>query len=247
MDQIYLPKSRPPGFAAGDFVEIIPTKRKKASFYTYNLHYLEPIKSPIKDEIFDYFKAVDNVLITGSFLEKGFKFEDIDVVLIDGNKVENHWEEYFKERLGINLHLISLDRKSLLEGLKTDPLFQMMMSRYLSKKREIFRYKNEPNYKLLDLHLLKSKELLAGFEVLVGKEKYDLTRNLIAIRLFLKNKKLSWELIDQEINRLFGDKTSDQLKENLIKKKAFLKKFKEVYNQTFSQIIEGIKNESEPK
>ena len=67
MDQVYLPKIRPPGFGVGNFVEIVPTQRKKINFYTHNLNYLEPIKTLIKDELFDYFEAVDNVILTGSF------------------------------------------------------------------------------------------------------------------------------------------------------------------------------------
>lgn len=247
MDQIYLPKVRPPGFAVGDFVEIAPTKRKKRSFYTYNVGYLEPIKSLIKDEIFDYFKEIDNVIITSSFLEKGFEFNDVDVILINGTKTNKNWEKYFKNKLGINTHFTCLDRKSLMKGLKTDPLFQMMLSKYIAKKREIFKVKNELNYKLLDLYLLKSKTLLNSFDILTGKEKYNLTRNLIAIRLFLERKRLSKELVDKEIERVLGKSTVNKLKENIIKKSKFLKKFKEVYYQTFNKIMAGLKNESKQK
>lgn len=243
MDQIYLPKVRPPGFAVGDFVEIVPTKRKKRNFYTYNVGYLEPIKSLIKDEIFDYFKEIDNVMITGSFLEKGFEFNDVDVILINGTKTDKNWEKYFKKKLGINTHITCLDRKSLVRGLKTDPLFQMMLSKYIAKKREIFKVKNEFNYKLLDLYLLKSKSLLNSFDILTGKEKYNLTRNLIAIKLFLERKILNKELVDKEIGKVFGEGTVNKLKENIVEKEKFLKKFKEIYKQMFEEIMKRLKSE----
>ncbi len=243
MDQIYISKFRPPGFAIGDHVEIVPTKREKRSFYSYNIKQLEPVKGLIKDEIFNYFKEIDNVIITGSFLEKGFKFNDVDIILVDKIKVDKNWEKYFWKKLGVNTHFICLNRKILKKGLNTDPLFQMMMSRYLAKKREILKIKNEFNYKQLDLHLLKSKTLLNNFDILIGKEKYNLTRNLIAIKLFLVCGKLSEDSIRIEIDKIFGTDAVNKLKENLIEKRRFLKKFRNIYNQTFDRII-NLKNES---
>lgn len=241
MDQIYLPKLRPPGFASGDFVEITPTKRKKRSFYTHNINQLEPIKNLIKDEIFNYFEEVDNAIIIGSFLEKGFNFNDIDVILVDGIKEDKNWEKHFRRKLGVNIDFICLNRKSLKKGLNTDPLFQMMMSRYLAKKREIFRFKNEFDYKQLDLHLLKSKTLLDSFDILTGKEKYKLTRNLMAIKLFLEGKKLSKDLVYKEAEKIFGKDIINKLKENLMEKEAFLKKFRKIYNQTFDKVMDESK------
>jgi hypothetical protein len=241
MDQIYLPKFRPPGFASGEFVEIIPTKRKRKKFYTYNIDQLEPIKNLIKDEIFNYFEEVDNVIIIGSFLEKGFNFNDIDVILVDGIKANKNWGEYFQKKLGVDVDFICLNRKSLKKGISTDPLFQMMMGKYLAKKREIFRFKNEFDYKQLDLHLLKSKTLLDSFDILTGKEKYKLTRNLIAIKLFLRGEKLNKDLMHKETEKIFGKDTINKLKENLMEKGVFLKKFRNIYNQTFDRIMDESK------
>jgi len=230
MDQIYLPKLRPPGFAVGETVEIVPTIKEKKKFFTYGVAQLEPIKNIINDEIFDYFENVDNVLITGSFLEKGFEFSDIDILLIDGPEVDSSWKDYFERKLGVNLHFLSLSRESLLKGLGQDPLFQMMVSRYISKKREIFRFNNKFNYKLLDLHLLKSKALVDNFDFLTGKEKYNLVRNMIAIRLFLSRKKLSRQSVDKEIDQTFGTGTADSLRENMVKKEKFIPLFRKIFN-----------------
>jgi len=245
MDQVYLPKLRPPGFAVGDAVEIIPTKKRKRIIYTHNVHYLEPIKNVINNEIFDYFEHLDNVIITGSFLEEGFGFNDVDVLLLGDGTTDKSWEQYFKESLGIHVHFINLNRKALLKGLSTDPLFQMMMSKYIAKKREIFKFKVEFNYKLLDLYLLKSKVLFDGFDILTGKEKYDLVRNVFAIKLFLDNRKLETKIVDEKIGKLFGEGIVGKLKKNMVEKESFLKKFKKAYDQTFDRIMRGVN--SEPK
>ncbi len=243
MDQIYLPKLRPPGFALGEMVEIRPTKKQKRSCYTYKVGKLEPLKSLIKDEIFDYFGLVDNVIITGSFLEEGFQFNDVDVILIDHLQPQPGWQKHFKDTLGVKAQFLCLDRKSLLQGLQQDPLFQMMLSKYLAKKRELFHYENEFNYKLLDLHLLKSKTLLNSFDILTGKEKYDLVRNTIAIRLFLEEEKLSKERVEQEMEKLWGKGIAESLKKNMVEKGIVLKEFKKVYNETQAVIMERMKKE----
>lgn len=244
MDQIYLPKLRPPGFAVGEAVEIRPTKKQKRNFYTYKVTKLEPLKILIKDEIFDYFEQVDNVLITGSFLEEGFQFNDIDILLIDHLQPQPDWQKHFKDTLGIKAQFICLDRNSLQQGLQQDPLFQMMMSKYLAKKRELFQYKNKFNYKLLDLHLFKSKTLMDSFDILTGKEKYGLVRNTLAICLFLNEKQLSKEIVDQEMERLFGKGIVEKVRKNIVEKGTFLRKFRKVYNEVQVLIMEKIGKES---
>lgn len=247
MDQIYLPKVRPPGFAVGDSVEIIPTTKENLPFYTHHVSKLEPLKSIIKDEILSYFEHADNAFIAGSFLEEGFGFHDIDVVVLGAAGSDQSWSKHFQQSLGLPVQIISLNRKSLQQGLQQDPLFQMMMSKYLARKREIFKYENKINYKLLDLHLLKSKVLLDSFEVLTGREKYKLVRNMLAIDLFLKEKKLDWELIEKEMEKVFGKDMPLKLKENRAEKKTFLSKFKKKYEELFQIILNGIQNESQQK
>lgn len=247
MDQIYLPKVRPPGFAVGDSVEIVPTTKENIPFYSHHVGRLEPLKSIIKDEILSYFEHTDNTFITGSFLEEGFNFNDIDVLVLDKTESKNSWSDYFKQRFGVPVQIICLDRKSLQQGLQQDPLFQMMMSKYLAQKREIFRYKTVVNYKLLDLHLLKSKTFIDSFDILTGKEKYNLVRNLLAIDLFLKEKELNQEIIEREMEKVFGKGTPERLKENMVEKKLFLPKFRKKYEEIFQKILKGIQHESQSK
>lgn len=248
MDQIYIPKTRAPGFEVGETVLIKPALQKvKPKPYYRNISYLEPIKIAIIEEILNYFEHLDNIIITGSFLEKGYDFEDIDVILITDKKIDNQNAEiHFKSTLGISVHVISMNFKVLLSGLSTDPLFQMLLSKFVSKKRVIAKTKNRVNYKLLDLHLLKSKTLMGNFDFLTGKEKYKMTRNLIAIMLFMNNKEISAEIINNKINGYFEYGAVKKIKENLVKK-DFLIKYEKIYNNLFKRILAGIKNDSKPE
>ena len=248
MDQIYIPKQRT-NFEVGSCVLIKPLEAEKRVErpYFYNVPELEPTKLIIIKEIFDvlenFVKDYDNIIITGSFLDKGFNFNDIDVILIIDKKIyEGQIKNYIENKLKIKIHLILLNNKNLINGLETDPLYQMMLSRCISKKRFIFKIKQKINYKILDLHLLKSKPLIINFDYLTGKEKYYLIKNIIAISLFLKHKKINDEEVDREIKKLFNLENIDIIKNNMLEKKKFLEKFKKTYKNLFNEIMKGIKN-----
>ncbi len=250
MDQIYIPKNRT-GMSAGQYVLILPLESKmqeKSLFkpYFYNLKSIEPIKLKIIEEIFSIIKKeanVKNIIITGSFLEPGFKFNDIDILIINEEKKNIEFlKRKIEKTLGIKSHLIFLSTKTLTSGLSTDPLYSLMLSKCISNKRIIFKVKRKINYKLLDLHLLKSKNLIDNFEILSGDEKYYLTLNMVSILLFIEGKKLGKEIVDKEIKKLFYVSIKE-LKENLINKNEFTKRYKGIYNKTFNLVMEKIKNE----
>ena len=238
MDQIYIPKNRE-SIPVGSYVvvKLLTTEKQEIKPYFYNVS-IEPIKVEIIKnimQIIDKNTSNENIIITGSFLEKGFQFNDIDIIIIGGNIKEGILEDY----LGIRVHIISMTNNALIKGLETDPLYNLMLSKCVSKKRVIYNIKRKINYKLLDLHLLKSK--INNFEFLKGKEKYEVVRNLIAIKTFITKKEVSRAKVDSEINKLFG---LEEIKENLIDKNDFTKKYKKIYNETEKLIMEGIKNES---
>ena len=92
MDQIYISKNRE-GLNTGSYVIIKPlktittTKNKKP--YFYNIKSIEPIKLRIINQIIKIINKItpnDNIIITGSFLDKGFNFNDIDILLINNKK-----------------------------------------------------------------------------------------------------------------------------------------------------------------
>ncbi|MBI5064890.1 hypothetical protein HZA97_01515 [Candidatus Woesearchaeota archaeon] len=250
MDQVYLPKNRS-GLTVGSFVVIKPLKQKtiiEKPFF-YGIKKLEPIKIKIIEEIFEVIdeliESYDNVIVTGSFLDEGFNFDDVDVLVVSEEQInELIIKKEISSKTGIKPHLMVLDNKTLLRGLSSDPLYQSMLSKCVSKKRIIYYFKPLINYKILDLNLLKSKNLIDNFEILSGKEKYYLTRNLISILLFLEKGKISKEQVDNRIKELFNLESVDLLKNNLVEKKEFLKKYDKIYNETFDRIMQNIKNGS---
>jgi hypothetical protein len=245
MDQIYLPKSRV-GMIAGEYVIISPIQRKdeeisKNEIKTFKPFFrgikeIEPLKLMIIKIIFKIAEKeeIDNVIITGSFLEKGFRFNDIDIILLSSKKNHTYLKEKLEKEPGIKIHLIEMDNAALLEGLETDPLYSMMLSRCISRKRLIFKQKRKINPKILDYQLLKSKTLIDNFDILNGEEKYYLTLNMISILLFIENKKLSKEEVDNYISKNLAE--IKKIKYNLIGI-DFIKKYKEIYKKTFNLIL----------
>ena len=248
MDQVYISKERAPGFEVGATVLIQPVVEKaKPALYYYGIKHLEPVKVAIIEDVFNYLKHADNVIVTGSFIEEGFDFEDIDVIVVAEERIgSKSIENHFKTALGVKVHVIALNFKTLLKGISTDPLFQMLTSKFVSRERTIFKTKNMINYKLLDLHLLKSELLITNFYFLTGREKYKFVRNLFAIILFLDEKTISSESVDNEINRCFGKNSVRNIKENLAGKR-FLAKYKKLYENTFRRIMKRVKNDPKQK
>ena len=253
MDQVYIPKNRF-GLSTGSYVIIRPIGAGSVSEkpYFYNIKSIEPIKLEVIAKIFQiidrYLADYKNIIVAGSFLEKGFNFNDLDLVIIAKGKHDlTKIKSLIEKNFGIKPHFIMIDNKTLKIGLETDPLYQLMLSKCISKKRIIYNYKNQFNYKLLDLHLLKSKVLISNFDILNGNEKYYLTRNTAAIKLYLKNKKLTKETVDNEIRNIFNLRDVNDIKENKISKQDFIKQYKLLYDETLNIILEGIKNESKPE
>ncbi len=250
MDQVYLPKNRS-GLSVGSFVVIKPLKQEKIieNPFFYGIKRLEPIKIRVIEEIFwainELVENYDNVIITGSFLDEGFNFDDVDVLVVSEEQInEALIKKEICSKTGIKPHLIVLDNKTLLRGLSTDPLYQSMLSKCVSKERIIYYFKPIINYKLLDLNLLKSKTLIDNFEILSGKEKYYLTRNLVSILLFLEKGKISKDQVENEIKNIFSLESVNLLKNNLVDKKGFLKIYKRTYDKIFDKIMQNIRNGS---
>ena len=238
MDQIYLPKNRPSALGIGEYVTIaLALQKKQIVPYYYNAAHIEPIKAEIIQGILSNAEA-ENIIIAGSFLEKGFNFEDIDIIVINGEG--KAIEKYAETAFGLKAHIINMEYGTLKTGLNTDPLFQMILSRFASKERILLNIKPIINYKLLDMHLLKSKLLPEQFEHLNGKEKYKLTRNMVAINLFLEGKTATIEKTNKEIENLFGKGAVSRLLENTMEKTPFTAKYKEVYRKVFNAIMDGI-------
>lgn len=250
MDQVYIPKNRH-GFSIGSYVVITPVQtspRETERPYFYNISVLEPVKVRIIQEIFERIdrcsNTYENIIITGSFLEKGFHFNDIDILLISEQEEDSEEiKKAIEEQTGIKTQLILITNDQLLKGLATDPLYEMMLSSCVAKKRFIYKTEREIKYKLLDIQLLKSKALIENFNMLDGDEKWYLVRNLVCISLFLQNKKINRENVEKETKEQFGIE-SKNIKENMMEKKTFLLKYKKVYQKTFMFVMKAIKHDT---
>lgn len=250
MDQIYIPKERVPGFETGTAVLIEPVLEKvmqKPQPYHYNSRHLEPIKIAVIEKIFEHFEGmaeVDNVLVAGSFLEEGFGFEDVDTIVLTEKRIDDAAvNAHFKATVGIDIHLICLPLKQLLKGIGSDPLFQMLISKFVAKKRLVMPKSRTINYRLLDLQLLESGALIDGFDFLNGREKYKMVRNAVAIACFLENKPLNASSVDNEIELYFGEGSAKKIRENSIEAE-FRSKYALFHKKLLKRIFEGVKNES---
>ncbi len=246
MDQVYIQKQRQ-GLPIGSHVLISPleTKKEELKPFFYHVQTLEPLKIGIINEIFSTINKeleCENIIVTGSFLDKGFKFNDIDVMIITNNKTPTaHIKKKLEEMLRSNIQLITIDMKSLVQGMATDPLYLMMLSRFVSMKRVVFnKAERRINPEVLDLHLLISETLPLNFDHLTGNEKYKITRNMVAIAAFLDKKKLSANFIDNDIRKIFGLSSANVIKENMLDKHDFVKKYKQMYKKTFDRIMEHV-------
>ena len=255
MDQVYIPKNRY-GFPIGNYVVIKPLEKppeekKPEKLYFYRVKEIEPIKLEVIKEVVKIvekkIEIYGNIIITGSILEMGFNFNDIDVLILTESKInQESVKKEIERKTGIKAHIINLNNKELINGLETDPLYQMMLSKCISKKRFVYKTGHKIDYKLLDLHLLKSRILIDNFDILSGNEKYYLVRNLLAIKLYLEKEKINNELVNKEIKRTLGADITD-IKENIIEKKDFLRKYKLIYRQIFAKILKGIENGAKQK
>lgn len=244
MDQVYLPKNRI-GFDIGKYVIIKPFEEKSSdkheNLYFYDLKFVNPLKliiikelmSVLDENIEDY----ENIIVTGSFLDKGFNFKDIDIIILTKNKQKKNIENDIKEKLKIETHIIYFNKPSFTEALKIDPIWGLMLNRCVSKKRLPPLPAKKINYKYLDAQLIRSKILMDNFDYLTGKEKHKLVRNLIAIYLFINNKRLSEENLEKEIRKKLNIEIED-LKNNLINKN-FLKKYNNFYLKLEKEVIKN--------
>lgn len=252
MDQVYIPKARS-GLEAGSYVIIKPlateqiNEKARLKPYFYGIKEIEPIKLDIINKTFDIIEKYadpQNIIITGSFLNSGFNFNDLDILIISKETNTKIIEKKLQSSIGIKPHILVLDKKNLEVGLSTDPLYLSMISKCVTKGRLIFNTKREINYKILDIHLLKSEPLIYSFDILNGEQKYYLIRNLISIKLFIENRNVDNLGIDREILKLFKIDKINIIKENMLNKKKFIEIYKEIYKQTQKNVFNFIKNDS---
>ncbi|HLC96622.1 MAG TPA: hypothetical protein VJH97_04830 [Candidatus Nanoarchaeia archaeon] len=243
-NQIYLQKDEM-GFEPGTAVLLQPvleTMSREIEPFQYNVA-VDKIKKEVIKKIFkiiDSAGASKNILITGSFLEKGFTFEDIDIIVIDPLITDKKTlKDQIRETLGVTPHLIFIDLQILLKGIKQDPLFSLMVDRFVCKERIIFRKDKSINYKLLDVYLLKNKNLIEAFDLFTIKQRKKVIRDFVSIKLFSEDKELTAKSVEKETDRLFGKDLIDKLAAYAGEesKRRFLARFKKEYRELENKLL----------
>lgn len=246
-NQIYLQKNEGIGFEPGKSVVISPLEAiivKEPSIFEYNVK-LESLKREIVKTIFKIAEShghYDNIIITGSFLDEGFNFEDIDIIIVNPQNLEKEkLKDSIEQSIGIIPHLILIDSESLNRGIRRDPLFRLMIDRCVSAKRAIFRKEREFNYKLLDIYLLRNKNLIGGYDLFSIRQRKKLLRDFISIKLFSENKEVTIKSIEKETNRLFGKGVIESLfyYGNNEEKHKFIAKLKKEFNKLENHILKN--------
>lgn len=242
MDQIYLPKQRP-GMPVGSYVLIKPALQASLlqKPVLYGIRKIEPLKIEITKRIFALIEEkinCENIIITGSFVKQGFRFKDIDILIVTNEKKVKDKElaAFIGQDIGVKLHILILTGKELSLGIARDPLYAMMLSRCIAKKR--FTYHLQERIikpQLLDLHLLKSKLVFYNLDHISGDDLYYLIRNMVAVTLFLKGK-VSIEQVENKIKHIFGV-SEEKIRRKELEKRMFLRKYKEFYDATFKSIL----------
>jgi hypothetical protein len=239
MDQIYIPKNRS-GCSIGQYVLIKPIQETEKQQLFYHVKKIEPIKNKIVEELFSFLQEnienPDNIILTGSFLEKGFVFQDVDIIILTNDRIDNKMlEKTTEERFGLKMHILSMKKEEFYKGVSTNPLFCSMLSNFISLKRINMNIPQILIREILDLNILKTKDLILNFEILSGREKYYLLRNLVATKLFIEKKKITKENMDILIKKIIGTEI-EKLKENLIKEDVVTDIEKE-YNSLLNKIL----------
>lgn len=251
-NQIYLQKNEGVDFEPGKSVIITPLDgiiSQEPSLFEYNVK-LGNLKKQIVRAIFKSVESsgdYDNILITGSFLDEGFNFEDIDIVILNPKSIDkSHLKESIENGIGVEPHIILIGSESFNKGIKRDPLFSLMVAKYVSRNRAIFRKDKEINYKLLDIYLLRNKNLIDGYDLFNIKQRKKLLRDFMSIKLFSENKEITQKRIEKETESIFGKAIIESLfyYGNNEEKEKFIRKLKREYDKLERKILENVSKQA---
>src|SRR3989338_6612550 len=140
MDQIYLTKNRA-GMQPGSYVIVqeVPTLQPSVHPVLYGVSRIEPIKMRVIQEIFTLLEKMmppHTCIIGGSFLNKGFNFEDIDMFIIAENILSaKYLGSTMHDKFGIAMHIVPLTPQEYEAARKAEPLLNLALSKCVSSKR----------------------------------------------------------------------------------------------------------------
>ena len=245
-NQIYLQKNEL-GFEPGRVVLITSLQEavlQKPLIFEHNIK-LSGLKRKIVEDIFSFLNKksmAENIIVSGSFINEGYNFGDVDIILLTEQRIEEKvLEKELESKIEIKVHLIIMPKESFTRGLKRDPLFRLMAERFVSSKKIAITKDIEINYRLLDAHLAREKNLVDGFELLSIKQRLKMLRSIVAIKLFVEKKEICYRNIDKETERLFGKELLEKLfyYGSMELKKKFISKLEKEFEKIQEKVIQN--------
>ena len=212
-NQIYVPKEMEQHFQSGDIVEVTLIERKSNLHYSKGLSKLNRFKENLVKDIFlelKKFKEISQIFIIGSFLTQKQDYNDIDIVLISDKDIEKEVYKSLVDKFELKFHIISIAKDKLDNLLRYCPLTRSMFYNFVSDKEFRMSKESELNKDHLRYLMMMPEDLL---KIKLGpRSYYDAIRRLLTIERFLESLTIDPLEINKEIQKLIGEKLSDELR-----------------------------------
>jgi len=199
-NQIYIPKEAESEFEVGDLVEVKLLEKKVQLFYSKNLKKLSNFKETLIKDIFSFlnkFKEIEQIFVFGSFLTREIDYNDIDILIISEKSTEDEIYQHLIKRFNLKFHVISVNKKKLEEVLEICPLIRSMLYYFVSDKPYSIKKDTKIDKNHIRFLLMLPQDLL---EVDVNSKMfYDALRRLLTIELFLQDKEIDPNKIDEKL------------------------------------------------
>ncbi|MBI4438764.1 hypothetical protein HY640_02440 [Candidatus Woesearchaeota archaeon] len=205
--QIYVPKSMHGLIEPGDEVEVRLVRKGVRLHYSKGLQKLSEFKEGLIRDVFSFLEKTVNpvsIFVVGSFLREKTGYNDIDLVLLFGEKKpsEKLVNYCLSEKFNLKFHLLFLDKGHFDRLLKMCPLTRTMFTSFVSSHKAEVPRETYVDRKHIRFLLMMPHDLL---EIRLGSRPYfDSLRRLITIERFLKNKSLDASEINREMKALMN-------------------------------------------
>ena len=203
-NQIYIPKEFNNRIQPGDIVQIKLVKKQIHLFYSDKMIKLSNYKKDLIKKIFSFLtkKGIKQILIVGSFLYKIVGYNDIDIVIITKKKYPKLESQLINE-FNQKFHLIFYNETELKKIYKSDPIQRTMLNYFVSNQLIKLPKKKEFDKKLIEYYLMLPEDLLNV--VLPFNQFKKNIKRLVTMEIFLDNKKLDINKINNETEKLTKD------------------------------------------
>ncbi|MBI3051526.1 hypothetical protein HYY74_03645 [Candidatus Woesearchaeota archaeon] len=228
--QIYIPKSMHGLIEPGDEVEVRLVRKGARLHYSKGLQKLSEFKEELIRGVFSFLEESAHpvsIFVVGSFLREKTGYNDIDLVLLFGEKKpsEELVNARLSEKFNLKFHLLFIDSGHFGRLLKMCPLTRAMFAGFVSSHKSDIPRETYVDRKHIRFLLMMPYDLL---EIRLGSRAYfDSLRRLVTIERFLKKKPIEASEISREIeglmnmhlyNKIMNNEEIEQGSVNLLRK-----------------------------